>query len=479
MVIKKTLSYLLAKGLPGIIGLLSIMVYTRLLNPEIYGQYAIVISLVILTITMCFQWMQFAVLRFHPKESLSEQILLSNISIIFLLVSLFVLPLFALVLGFSFDFLTLPILLIVLFLTLSHAFFDTGIQFSISRGEALSYGLLLFVKAALGLSLGVALFYSGLQLAAPLAGLTGAYFLLVVYFIYKYYKQISWQLFDLELIKSMMQYGIPLSGTFLMNYIMANSDRLMLAWMMGEESAGLYSAGYDLSNFSFIIMLMAIHLAIYPMVLKAYEEANKNLTETLLEQNLISLLLFSILPAILFSFLVLDFSQFIFGEAFWKTASEVIPIVALATFFLGLKAYYFDLAFLLSHKTRKLLVIGIVGAVVNIILNYFFIQQWGIIGAAYATCLSYFTILCLSYWQGKLIFSLPLPWLQILKILLLLAICCLSLYLNHLLLWNNFFIDLLLLAIVYLSMCYYFNFLECQLIFKSLFALLGKKINVL
>ncbi len=469
MVVRKTLSYLLARGLPGLISLLSIMVYTRLLTPEIYGQYAIVMSLVVLMITLCFQWMQFAILRYHPKEQVSEQMLLSNILITFVFTVSIALPIFALILYFSLDFLTIPLLLTILLLTFSHAFFDACIQFSISRGEAVAYGILLFLKSTLGLLMGVGLFYWGLSLAAPITGLALSYFILLIFLVIKYYKKISWQSVDLSLIKSMMHYGIPLSGTFLMNYIMANSDRLMLAWLMGEDSAGLYAAAYDLSNFSFIIMLMAIHLALYPMILKAYEAKNKEETQDLLEQNLIILLLFSILPAMLFGFLVVDFSQFIFGEAFWQTAINVIPFVTLATFFLGLKAYYFDLAFLITHKTKQLLGIGMAGALVNIVLNYYFIQYWGIIGAAYATCVSYFIILCLSFWRGNLIYQLPIPLMPVLKIFLIFVSCSLTLYLNHLFLSNNFFIDLLALIFIYLTMTYYFNFLGCRLIYKRLY----------
>jgi len=477
MVIQKSLSYLLARGLPGLISLLSIMIYTRLMSPETYGQYAIVISLVILVITMGFQWMQFSILRFYPKQEITENALITNISFAFILVASFIFPLFALVLGLSLDFLSLPLLFIILLLTFSHAFFDITTQLPVSKGEALYYGWLLFLKSSMGLVIAITLLFYGYQLEAPLIGLACSYTILLVFLFKKYFTIISWDDIDKNLIKSMLSYGLPLSGTFLMNYIIANSDRLMLAWMMGEDSAGLYSAGYDLSNFSFIVILLSIHLAIYPMIVKAYENKDEAKTQQLFSQNMLTIVIFSIVPGILFSVLVVDFSQLVFGEEFWLSASKVIPIVAVATFFLGLKAYYFDLVFLLTHKTQYLLKIGLIGASLNIILNYALIKQFGILGAAYATCLSYFFILCLSYWFGRSIIKLPFPISELLKVLFVFFVCVFVLWLLHTFLWNIFFVDLLVLLMVYLSMVYYFNFLNCQTVFKNIFSLLKIKTN--
>jgi O-antigen/teichoic acid export membrane protein len=467
MVIQKSLSYLLARGLPGLISLLSIMVYTRLLTPEIYGQYAIVMSLIVLVITLCFQWMQFSILRYYPKEAISKEVLISNIAFTFIVVAIIVLPIFTFIIGITLEFLSLQLLLVIFFLALTHAFFDISIQLPVIRGEALYYGFMLFSKAALGLTIGVAVFYFGYQLEAPLYGLACAYIVLVIIIFKKYFAQIVWHKPDKQLIKSMLLYGLPLSGTFFMNYIIANSDRLMLAWMMGEESAGLYSAGYDLSNFSFIVILLSIHLAIYPMILKVYEKKQKLKVQQLLEQNLLVLFLVSIVPGILFSLLVVDFSQLVFGKEFWQTAADVIPIVTLATFFLGLKAYYFDLAFLLTHKTKYLLLIGLIGAVLNILLNYFLIEMFGILGAAYATCISYFMILCLSYWFGRSVLTLPIPIKEIIKVVVVLSSCVVVLYLVNEYLWKLFIIDLFVLFVTYLSMIYYFNFLDCQIVFKQ------------
>jgi O-antigen/teichoic acid export membrane protein len=477
MVIQKSLSYLFARGIPGIISLISIMVYTRILSPEVYGQYTIVISLIVLTITMFFQWMQFAMLRFHPKENITENVLISNIIFLYLLFSVIIIPIFIFFLYLSFDFLSFPLLVIILFLTFFHGFFDISLQVSVCRGDSLYYGIILLVKSVCSLLIGLLFFYYGYLLTAPLAGLTFTYLVLSIILINKYCKSITLKVIDTQLIKSMMYYGIPLSGTFLMNFVMSNSDRLMLAYMEGEKSAGLYAAGYDLSNFILIVLLMSIHLAIYPMIVKEYENKNINQCNILLNQNLTIILLISTLPIIIFTFLVNDFSQLVFGEHFWEVASNVIPIITFATFFLGLKAYYFDLAFLLTHKTKYLLIIGFFGALLNLFFNYIFIIQWGVIGAAYATLLSYFFILLLSIGMGRFILKIPIPQFGTLKVFFLFLLCSSLVYLSQHYLGDHVILNLLILISSYTLLVYLFNFLNCQYFIKQLFSSLFFKIR--
>ena len=107
------------------------------------------------------------------------------------------------------------------------------------------------------------------------------------------------------------------------------------------------------------VIVLSIHLAFYPIIVKAYEDKKDQLLTQLLEQNIIVLLLVSIIPGILFSFLVGGITQLLLGSEFSEVAARTIPIITLGAFFLGLKVYFFDLAFLLTHKTKPLLWIGI------------------------------------------------------------------------------------------------------------------------
>jgi len=57
-------------------------------------------------------------------------------------------------------------------------------------------------------------------------------------------------------------------------------------------------------------------------------------------------------------------------------------------------------------------------AILNLILNFWWIPIWGIIGAAYATFAAYFLALVLSVLFGRRVFQVPVPWQDWLKIAL-------------------------------------------------------------
>ena len=61
--------YLPVNIVQGLVGLLSIVAFTRLLSPEAYGAYALAFSVMALAHTGLFTWLEAAMARFHARES--------------------------------------------------------------------------------------------------------------------------------------------------------------------------------------------------------------------------------------------------------------------------------------------------------------------------------------------------------------------------------------------------------------------------
>ena len=66
MLLKHSAQYLMARGLPGIVNFLAIALYTRMLSPDDYGRYALVVATVGLFNVFFFQWLRLALGRFLP-----------------------------------------------------------------------------------------------------------------------------------------------------------------------------------------------------------------------------------------------------------------------------------------------------------------------------------------------------------------------------------------------------------------------------
>ena len=61
------IGYLPANIVQGVVGLLTIMVFTRLLTPEQYGGYALALSVMTLAHTTLFTWVEAALARFQAR----------------------------------------------------------------------------------------------------------------------------------------------------------------------------------------------------------------------------------------------------------------------------------------------------------------------------------------------------------------------------------------------------------------------------
>ena len=108
----------------------------------------------------------------------------------------------------------------------------------------------------------------------------------------------------------------------------------------------------------------------------------------------------------------------ILGQAFREAAVGLIPWISTAALIAGMKAFYFDLSYQLGKKTILQLWNVLVAALMNICLNFLWIPEFGIMGAAYATIVSYGAALLISIALGRRAFRLPVPLLDFFKVVI-------------------------------------------------------------
>src|SRR4051812_22317084 len=66
---KGVLGYLPVNIVQGVVGLLTIYAFTRLLTPDQYGTYALALSVTMLVHTLTLTWLEAAMARFQPREA--------------------------------------------------------------------------------------------------------------------------------------------------------------------------------------------------------------------------------------------------------------------------------------------------------------------------------------------------------------------------------------------------------------------------
>jgi O-antigen/teichoic acid export membrane protein len=208
-------------------------------------------------------------------------------------------------------------------------------------------------------------------------------------------------------LREQLRYGLPLTVTFALAWVVSGSDRLLLAWLLDEEAAGYYSAGYDLAFQSLTLVVTIINTAAFPLAVDALERGGPVQAREQLAHNgelIITTALSGAAGLVILAPAVLGL---FIGEAFRPGAAAILPIIAAASAIAAIKAYHFDIAFHLGKHIRTLVWISAMAAVINVGLNLWLIPRLGIVGAAWATLVAYAIALFASAGIGRRAFCMP------------------------------------------------------------------------
>mgnify|MGYP004701746761 CR=1 FL=1 len=409
MLAKHSAFYFLACGLPGVINLLGLAIYTRMLSPEAFGAYALVIAGTGLGNAVLFQWLQLGVLRFLPGCRDRKGAFLGTILAVFFCLVVVTCLGGVVALMFLSDTGMKQLVAVGLVLLWVQAFFELNKELLRSEFSPRRYGMMAMTKSVVALTLGVVFVALGLEAIGLLFGLVIALGLSMVGQFKREWRQVQLVEADRQLFRQLAAYGLPLTATFALGFVISSSDRFFLGWLINAEATGLYAVGYDLANQTLGMVMMIINLAAYPLAVSALEREGQAAAERQLSQNAIALLGLGLPSAAGIILLAPEISPLFLGQAYQDSAAELMPWIAAAALLAGLKAYYFDLSFQLGKKTVLQVWVVLASALVNVGVNFFLIPIYGIMGSAYATVAAYAVGLILSWVLGRKVFPLPLP----------------------------------------------------------------------
>lgn len=418
MLLRHSAIYLLSRGVPGLIGFATIVIYTRLLSPEAYGQYALVVTGAILCNAILYQWLSASLLRFLPEYQENETNLLSTILTGFIFVS-FLAGISGALLKLAWDNAEWNSLIFIgILLVWAQAWFTINLELVRSRLAPIRYGLINMIKAVVSLGLGVVLVLWGIDASGALIGLVLGFFLAGLWSSsgqWVFFKR--WR-FKWAIAKKLLSYGLPLTASFALAVIISSTDRFMLAGIIDESATGLYAAGQGLAQQTVGVLMTMVNLAAYPLILRTLENAGPEAARAQLRNNAILLLGIGLPVAAVFIILAPNISEIFLGKEYQSAGVELMPWFAVATLLASARAYYFDLAFYLAKCTRILMLVMGSAAFLNVGLNFWFIPSYGLLGAVYASVIAHGIAVVLSAILGRRAFHLPLILGDVIRLLL-------------------------------------------------------------
>ena len=211
-------------------------------------------------------------------------------------------------------------------------------------------------------------------------------------------------------LKMILFLGAPLIFTHVSGWIVEAVDKFMITSIIDSAANGNYSINY---KFGLIVLLIQVG------VLRAwsaffYKTINKNTYEdkVTIVKYTYALILFLFLITICIIFISQFLYDIVITNESYYFSFEIVVFVALAYFFDGLWKIF--LSYLVNlNLTKHYSIILIFSSIVNLVLNYFLINKYGIEGAAISTLISFFIGFILTLFAA-LHFN-PMPWFYFIK----------------------------------------------------------------
>ncbi len=194
--------------------------------------------------------------------------------------------------------------------------------------------------------------------------------------------------FKLKLAKNLLLKSWPILFSGIGIIIYMRIDQIMLGNMINQQSVGIYSAAVRISEIWHFIPKIIL-ISITPYLINFY---NKNINK--FEIEIIKFLKLNIFISILISLIIFLFSEIIVNTLFGSNYAGSISIVKIhiwSTIFVSIGVISSQW-YILSNNQKYNFIYIFLGAIMNILMNFYLIPIYGVNGAAFATLISYSSV---------------------------------------------------------------------------------------
>lgn len=396
--VKSSLAYMMIKVFEKGIAVISIPIFTRILTQEQYGLislYASWVGLLSAIITLGFPAGAFNVglVEFDKDKDRFTSSLLgltSALSMIFIIVLL-------VFNSFLSDLFNLPPIL--LYFMGIHLFFKPAKGFFLLR-ERFDYkfkkSIIIVIAAGiltLLLSLIAVLYVESNQGIAKVLGTVLAVTIINV-FLYFYLLSKGKMLFNWHYWKYGILFNVPLIPHYLSNFILSQSDRIMISKFSGNADVGIYSMIYTAVS-TITIIWSSINASLIPWTLKNLSIGNYSYIKRITK----IILMICALTSIGFMMIAPEVIK-VFAPSNYYEGIYIIPPITLGIYFTFVYSLFVNVEYY-HKKTTFISFASIAAAALNVLLNLIFIPIYGYVAAAYTTLIAYVFYTVLHYYTMR------------------------------------------------------------------------------
>ena len=203
---------------------------------------------------------------------------------------------------------------------------------------------------------------------------------------------------NVEMWKFALKVSVPLIIHSLAKNVLDVSDRIMISYLCGKSEAGIYGTIYSISLISLLVW-NAINASLIPIMFEKLENQEYEYIETLLQPILV---IFGVITLGI-TLIAPEIVKILLTDAYFE-AVYLIPALSGGTFLTALYNIYGNIL-MYKKKTTYIMSATTITALVNIALNYVFINIFGYIAAAYTTFLGFILLAVLQRFMVNIVYK--------------------------------------------------------------------------
>jgi O-antigen/teichoic acid export membrane protein len=200
----------------------------------------------------------------------------------------------------------------------------------------------------------------------------------------------------------MLRFGVPLVPAGLAMWVLNSSDKYFLNYYAGAADVGIYNVGYKFGSLVTLVS-KAISLATPRFVFSIYKERPN--AKAYYKKLITYFFLLMFTGAFLISVFAREATQVFVGPSF-QEAYMVIPLIAFS-YVADSLFDNFGIGISVTGKTYLSALAVFISGVLNIIFNFLLISNYGMMGAAVATLLSFATLALVELYFSQRVYYIP------------------------------------------------------------------------
>ncbi len=402
MLIRHSALYALGKLAPGLLGMATTALLTRLLDPAAYGLYGLALVVMTFGSTLAFDWLGLAYLRVAQGAPDAFGTVAGLFAALLLAIAIGAGFAWA---GGAFEGPAGAAVAAGLLLMVCYATFELAARLPVARFQPMRFLVMNGVRAVFSL-LG----------AAGAAGLTrdpawtacGAAFGTATGVLFAG-ARLAWPRFDPALARKLLLFGLPLAASMALASLAGSGVRGLLEALGSAEALGLYTAAFLLVQNTLAVVAAGIASAGYPAAVRALEHGDTDGARQQVASNWALLVTVLAPMALGMALTAPGIAATLVGPRYVAGVAALTPWLAAAGFFAAVRAQGLDHVFQLAHRPGRLACVTAVAATIAVGLTVLLVPHFGPQGAAMASCAAALASCGLALAWGQRIWPVPPP----------------------------------------------------------------------